>query len=133
MNYALTRSPYSLAKLLDFILHEYFSFYSVPLPSLKFTNLEMRALSGGDELSEFDVTFINHLLFDSYLILLRHEDYWILAPCYAKEPISVPPGLLMNLRAGHADMYLKEMFPGHPHFADEENEEADDPEESEAA
>jgi hypothetical protein len=121
--YKVRRDYYTLARLLIFIIHEYYLYYSYPMPSLKFTNQQMRALAGEDnELTDDEVKWINEILSDDDLILLKFKSFWILAPCHTKGSISMPPGLLRNFYAGYADVY----------FETDEDEAADD-DEDEAA
>ena len=42
--YKVRRGYHTLARLLAFIMYEHYLHYSDPMPSLKFTNQQMRAL-----------------------------------------------------------------------------------------
>ena len=135
--HTLSRFHYSLAKLLAFIIYDHYAYYSEPMPPLKFTNQQMRALAGKDNgPGDYEVKWINEALSDDHLILLKFESYWILAPCFAKNPISLPPGLLRNFYAGYTDVYFEtdedEVTTDDNEVATDEGEAADD-DEDEAA
>ena len=97
-----------------------------------------RLLAGEDNrLGDFEVEWINKTLSDDHLILLKFKSYWILALCFAKDPISVPPGLLRNFYAGYADVYFEtdedEVATDEDEAEDDYEGEAADDDEDEAA
>jgi len=123
MNYHLgKRDEQCLTSVLVFLMREYcHDTVDYMFRPLKFTNQNMRALTGLDKLSDKYIKILNAHLQSYRLLLLKEAYYFVLAHCDTFNVVSVPLGLVEHFKAGYAAKY----------FVKEDDAQADDEDESE--
>ena len=111
MHYSDGRYSKELARVILFILLEYYTIAEIPI--VKFTDDEMSELSGQFELSYGYVESVNKILRKEGYILLNIGGDWFTTFDFTKYAVSLPEELLENFVVDSADRHLQAMFPGH--------------------